>query len=101
LASLRPARFIPATINAKPVTIWVNIPIAWNLAGHTKYRSHKIDDDQIQIPIIQKSYRLKAGPSDYPAELLTLRKEGDCAIHALIDKDGTPTTYRSMGHPPT
>jgi TonB family protein len=90
LAALTAARFIPATINGTPVTIWVTIPIAWNLAGRTTYHVHKVNDDEIQIPIIQKSYQLRVGPSDYPPESRTLHQEGDCAIRALIDKDGTP-----------
>jgi TonB family protein len=82
---------IPATIDAEPVNTWANIPIAWNLAGHGKYRPHKVNDAEIQIPIVLKSYRLKVGPNDYPSESRAAQQEGDCTIRAQIDKAGTAT----------
>jgi TonB family protein len=85
------ARMIPATINGEPVNTWVNIPIAWNLAGHSAYRPHRVNDTEIQIPIILKSYRLKVGPNDYPPESRGSHQEGDCSIRAQIDKGGTVT----------
>jgi TonB family protein len=85
------AQMIPATINGEPVYTWANIPIAWNLAGHATYRPHKVDDAEIQIPIILKSYRLKVGPNDYPSGSRAAHQEGDCTIRAQIDKGGTAT----------
>jgi TonB family protein len=102
LANLTAVQFIPATINGTPVTTWANIPMAWNLAGRTTYHVHRVNDDEIQIPIIQKSYQLKVGPNDYPPESRTLHQEGDCTIRALIDKGGTPTEVsvsKSTGFP--
>jgi len=91
LGAFAGARMIPATIDGEPVNTWANIPIAWNLAGHGTYRPHKVDDAEIQIPIILKSYRLKVGPNDYPSESRATHQEGDCTIRALIDKGGTAT----------
>ena len=102
LANFTAARFIPATINGTPITTWVNIPIAWNLAGHTTYHVHRVNDDEIQIPIIQKSYQLKVGPNDYPPESRALHQEGDCTIRALINEGGAPTEVsvsKSTGFP--
>jgi TonB family protein len=88
------ARMIPATIDGEPVNTWANIPIAWNLAGHGNYRPHRVDDAEIQVPIVPKSYRLKAGPNEYPSESRATHQEGDCTIRALVDKDGTATEAR-------
>jgi TonB family protein len=87
LGAFAGARMIPATIDGEPVNTWANIPIAWNLAGHGTYRPHKVNDAEIQIPIIVKNYRLKVGPNDYPSG--ATHREGDCTIRALIDKGGT------------
>ena len=65
LASFTGAQMIPSTIDGEPVSTWANIPVAWNLAGHGTYRPHRVNDGEIPIPIILKSYRLKVGPNDY------------------------------------
>jgi TonB family protein len=91
LAGFTAVHMIPATISGKTVTTWVNIPISWNLSSRTTYRAHKVEDNEIHIPIIQKNYRLKVGPGDYPPESRSNHQEGDCTIHALIDKDGIAT----------
>ena len=88
------ARMIPATIDGEPVNTWANIPIAWNLAGHGNYRPHRVNDAEIQVPIIQKSYRLKVGPNEYPSQSRATHQEGDCTIRALVDKSGAATEAR-------
>jgi TonB family protein len=88
------ARMIPATLNGSPVTTWVNLPVAWNLAGHKTYRPHKVNDDEITLPIIQKTYRLKIGPSDYPSESRSSHIHGNCTVHALVGKDGVATAVK-------
>jgi TonB family protein len=89
LGAFAGARMIPATIDGEPVNTWANIPIAWNLAGRGTYRPHKVNDAEIQIPIILKSYRLKVGPNDYPSKSRAAHQEGDCTIRAQIDQGGT------------
>jgi len=91
LASFSGAQMIPATINGEPVSTWANIPVAWNLAGHGTYRPHKVNDAEIQVPIILKGYRLKVGPNDYPSESRVTRQEGECTVRSLIDKSGAAT----------
>jgi TonB family protein len=91
LDSFAGARLIPATIDGAAVNTWANIPIAWNLAGHSTYRPHRVNDAEIQMPIIQKSYRLKVSPDDYPSGSRATHQEGDCVIHAQIDKGGIAT----------
>jgi protein TonB len=91
LRSLVGAQLIPATIGGEPVNGWVNVPIAWNLAGHNTYRPHKVDDAEIQIPIIPKSYRLKVAPNDYPSISRAAHQEGDCTIRATVNESGTAT----------
>ena len=91
LASFTGAQMIPSTIDGEPVSTWANIPVAWNLAGHGTYRPHRVNDGEIPIPIILKSYRLKVGPNDYPSESRATHQEGDCTVRALVDKGGTAT----------
>jgi TonB family protein len=91
LGAFAGARMIPATIDGEPINTWANIPIAWNLAGRGTYRPHKVNDAEIQIPIILKSYRLKVSPNDYPSESRATHQEGDCTILVQIDKGGTAT----------
>jgi TonB family protein len=88
LASFSGAQMIPATINGEAVSTWANIPVAWNLAGHGTYRPHRVNDAEIPIPIILKSYRLKVSPNDYPSESRATHQEGDCAIRTTVDKGG-------------
>jgi TonB family protein len=94
LSAFAGARMIPATIDGEPVSTWANIPVAWNLAGHSTYRPHRVSDAEIQVPIIAKSYRLKVGPNDYPSESRAAHQEGDCVIRAQIDKEGAVIDVR-------
>jgi TonB family protein len=89
LVAFTGARMIPATVDGEAVATWANMPIAWNLEGHHKYRAQKVDDMDLRVPIIVKSHRLKVGPHDYPAESRAGHKEAICTIRALVDQDGT------------
>jgi TonB family protein len=89
LVAFTGARMIPAKIDGEAVATWANMPIAWNLEGHHKYRTQKVDDTDLRVPIIVKSHRLKVGPHDYPAESRAGHQKAICTIRALIDQDGT------------
>lgn len=91
LRSFLGAQVMPATIGGEPVNSWINMPIAWNVVGHGTYRPHKVDDAEIQIPIIAKSYRLRIGPNDYPSVSRAAHQEGDCAIRATVNESGVAT----------
>jgi TonB family protein len=88
LASFRRARVRPATLDGKAVSIWGNVPIAWNLTPQKHFRSQRVNDDQITLPIIQKHYELKVGPSNYPTAAKTMHQHGDCTVHVSVSENG-------------
>lgn len=86
LAAFADARFIPASVNGKPVANWINLPIDWGQGSHL---GRAVTDDQLAVPIVRKDYELNVGPRFYPAESQAMHQEGDCSIHVLVREDGT------------
>ena len=51
LAAFSRARFIPATLNGKPVANWINMPIEWGEGWHL---GKAVTDSQLAVAFIQK-----------------------------------------------
>lgn len=93
VASFADGRLIPATVDGKPVSVWVAIPIVWKLA----------DKNFDSTPQIRADYQLKIGPDNYPPLSLKLHQEGDCVVHVTVGIDGTLSglaVIKSTGYEP-
>jgi TonB family protein len=94
LSAFAEGRLIPKTVDGKPVSSWVLIPINWKLTGKVFTATPQIAED----------YRLKVGLEDYPPRSRKLHQEGDCVVHVEVAKDGTlsnvaltkPTGYEPL-----
>jgi TonB family protein len=94
LAAPADGRLMPATLDGKPISAWVELPIIWRLTGKSFAAT----------PQIRNDYQLKIGPDDYPPISLKLHQEGDCVVHVDVGSDGTlsrvaltkPTGYEPL-----
>jgi TonB family protein len=82
-------KFIPATVDGRPVVHWGYLPLDWSPVGQPKGKMGTQPDRSL-IPQIQEDYQLKVGPNNYPLESRQLHQEGDCAVHVYVEADGTP-----------
>jgi TonB family protein len=80
-------QFLPATVDGKPVNMWIDVPIIWSLGQAPLAPS---DQDHFATPQIQGDNQLKVGPQYYPAASRRLHQEGECVIHVSVAPDGTP-----------
>jgi TonB family protein len=93
LSSFTDARMIPATVGGKPTESWFLFRVNWKLNGLGFNNTPRIRDD----------YHLKVGPDDYPPLSRKLHQEGDCIVHATVERDGPPsnvTVSKSTGYAP-
>lgn len=93
LSSFTDARMIPATVGGKPAESWFPFKVNWKLNGLGFNNTPRIRDD----------YHLKVGPDDYPPLSRKLHQEGDCIVHATVERDGPPsnvTVSKSTGYEP-
>ena len=93
LAGFAGGRLIPAEVDGKPVSAWVQIPVIWRLT----------DKHFESTPQIRADYQLKIGPDNYPPISLKLHQEGDCVVHVTVGVDGTPSNLavtKSTGYEP-
>ena len=93
LAGFAGGRLIPAAVDGKPVSAWVEIPVIWKLT----------DKHFESTPQIRADYQLKIGPDYYPPISLKLHQEGDCVVHVTVELDGTPSNLavtKSTGYEP-
>jgi TonB family protein len=88
--------FLPATLNGKSVTSWVNIPTIWSL-GSSKRSGN---NDFSSTPKIADDYQLESGPEYYPLTALQMKLKGNCIVQTLVDENGAPvnvTLTKSTG----
>jgi TonB family protein len=76
LASIDSARFLPATINGKPIAEWGVQSIHWNMSNYKAY--------------VKADRPLHVGPAYYPKEARERRQEGQCVVHVYIEANGQP-----------
>jgi TonB family protein len=79
-------RFLPATVDEKPVGTWIDLPLVWSLGSGPIAPSNQ---DRFATPQIQGDYQLKVGPEYYPVTARQLHQEGECVVHVYITTDGT------------
>jgi TonB family protein len=87
IAGLTSEKFIPATVNGKPVAEWAVQRINWKLTNYP--------------PTINRN-SLHVGPKYYPAESWARRLEGDCVVHVFVELDAHPNNasiVQSTGSP--
>jgi TonB family protein len=93
LGAFGEGHLIPKTVDGKPMTSWVQMPINWKLTGKTFNA----------VPQFAEDFRLKVGLEDYPVNSRKLHQEGDCVVHVDVAKDGTPshlTLTKPTGYEP-
>jgi TonB family protein len=87
IAGVVSEKFIPATVNGKPVAERAVQPINWKLTNYPP----TVDTDSLHI-----------GPKYYPADAWQRRLEGDCVVHVFIELDARPNNAevaQSTGSP--
>jgi TonB family protein len=84
-------RWIPATLDGKPVASWLVFRLTWWLGSgnNAEFRTN-MKDYQLEVPVVQEDYPLKVGPNFYPAESLAMKSQGDCTVRAVVRRVGTP-----------
>ena len=73
---------------------WVLLPFSWDLTREpnpTGLNSPTIpnSDARLTVPFIQSP--LQVGPIYYPEKAREMHLEGECTVHALIAKGGSPS----------
>ena len=87
VAGVLSQKFVPATVNGKPVAEWAVQAINWRLTNYPP----TVDNDSLHI-----------GPKYYPADAWAHRLEGDCVVHVFIELDAHPSNAaiaQSTGSP--
>jgi TonB family protein len=87
LAAFVGARFLPATLNGKPVSSWANIPLEWRLRPGG-WRQSVPRNFKASVPTIPNESTLQVGAQFYPPTSREMHQEGICAVHIVVDTGG-------------
>ncbi len=93
LAAFAEGRFIPATVNGKPVSAWATIPTAWRVGRRSDVVPLPRDFDS-GMPKIAKNYPLHVGFEFYPEAARMMHQGGICGVHLVVEADGTLSDVR-------
>ena len=89
------ARFVPATLNGKPVSSWANIPTEWRLRpGGSRHSIAVPKDFKASVPTIPNELSLPVGAQFYPPTSREMNQEGICAVHVVVEASGALNEVR-------
>ncbi len=78
-------KMIPATVDGKPISKWINIPVTWGAGIPINQKP-----DYSTTPHLDDDFHLKVGPEYYPTDTREHRQQGKCLVHVTVTPQGTP-----------